>query len=468
MSNLCFILMPFGMKRDPSGGPDINFDRVYDTIAQGVADAGLEPVRADHEVTGGIIHKPMFERLLLCEFAVADLTTANPNVFYELGIRHAARPHTTLPIYAKQQPIPFDMQGVRAMAYVLGENNAFTNVEAAKLREDLGARLKELRHLAHNSGSVDSPILQLLQGYHPPDLAHLRTDQVEEHLVRSAATRRRIQEARAKKPEKDAEVALVELLDELGDLRDAEIGIVVDLYLSFRAVQGFDRMLALYDAMPKVLKSTVLIREQRAFALNRKAAKATPEDREHLRDQAEELLKDIIAESGANAETCGLLGRIYKDRWTELREHSPAEAAGWLEKAIEEYTRGFNADWRDAYPGVNAATLLELEGSEASLAQRDRIAPVVRFAVERKLEGRKGDYWDYVTLLELSVLANDWPATDKHLGRALAAVREAWMLDTTAANLKLIETGRAARGEDVARLEKLRAALAAKATQMRG
>ena len=43
-------------------------------------------------MTGGIIHKPMFERLILCDYAVADLTTANANVFYELGIRHAVAP----------------------------------------------------------------------------------------------------------------------------------------------------------------------------------------------------------------------------------------------------------------------------------------------------------------------------------------------------------------------------------------
>ncbi|MDH3530674.1 MAG: DUF4071 domain-containing protein, partial [Acidobacteriota bacterium] len=82
---LCFILMPFGQKRDASGRT-IDFDRVYeDLIKPSIEDAGMEPIRADEEQTGGIIHKPMYERLVLCEFAVADLTTANANVFYELG-----------------------------------------------------------------------------------------------------------------------------------------------------------------------------------------------------------------------------------------------------------------------------------------------------------------------------------------------------------------------------------------------
>lgn len=46
-------------------------------VAPAVVDAGLEPIRADEEMTGGVIHKPMFERLILCEYAVADLSTAN-------------------------------------------------------------------------------------------------------------------------------------------------------------------------------------------------------------------------------------------------------------------------------------------------------------------------------------------------------------------------------------------------------
>ena len=89
---LCFVIMPFGEKPDPAGGPDIDFNRVYkEALEPAIEAAGMDPIRADEERTGGIIHKPMFERLLLCDYAVADLTTANANVFYELGVRHTAR-----------------------------------------------------------------------------------------------------------------------------------------------------------------------------------------------------------------------------------------------------------------------------------------------------------------------------------------------------------------------------------------
>ena len=93
---LCFVLMPFGVKPE-LGGALIDFDTICrELIGPAVTAADLEPLRADEERADGIIHKPMYERLILCEYAVADLTTANANVFCELGLCHAVRPATTL------------------------------------------------------------------------------------------------------------------------------------------------------------------------------------------------------------------------------------------------------------------------------------------------------------------------------------------------------------------------------------
>lgn len=60
MKPYCFVLMPFGEKSDKSGRI-VDFDCVYqDIIKPAVDDADLEPIRADEEILGGIIHKPMF------------------------------------------------------------------------------------------------------------------------------------------------------------------------------------------------------------------------------------------------------------------------------------------------------------------------------------------------------------------------------------------------------------------------
>ena len=92
---LLFVAMPFGRKRDPSGLLEIDFDAIYNrAIIPAAAAADVEVIRADEERGGGLIHKPMYERLLLAEIVIADLTFANANVFYELGVRHAAKPRS--------------------------------------------------------------------------------------------------------------------------------------------------------------------------------------------------------------------------------------------------------------------------------------------------------------------------------------------------------------------------------------
>lgn len=128
---LCFVLMPFGQKPD-SVGVLVDFDAVYkEFIRPAIEEAGLEPIRADEEVVGGIIHKPMFERLVLCEYAIADLTTANANVFYELGVRHAVRPWSTVLLFAEGGRLPFDVAPLRAMPYRL-DGGKPANVDATR------------------------------------------------------------------------------------------------------------------------------------------------------------------------------------------------------------------------------------------------------------------------------------------------------------------------------------------------
>src|SRR5262245_55304912 len=96
---LCFVLMPFGRKHN-AAGEVVDFDAVYATVIKpAIVAARLAPIRADEEQAGGVIHKPMFERLILCDYAVADLTSPNANVFYELGIRHAVRPRSTVMMF---------------------------------------------------------------------------------------------------------------------------------------------------------------------------------------------------------------------------------------------------------------------------------------------------------------------------------------------------------------------------------
>jgi tetratricopeptide (TPR) repeat protein len=431
---LCFVLMPFGIKKDPGTQLEIDFDAVYEqAVRPGIQGAEMDVVRAGEARTGGNNHKPMFERLLLCEFAVADLTTGNPNVYYELGVRHAARPSTTVAIFADQQRLAFDLQYLHALPYRLGEGNRFGPKEAGDLASRLTRHLQELRQGAGDELAMDSPLFQLLGEYHAPDISHLKTDVFREQVKYSADIKDRLREARESG---DADsVAAIE--SELGNLDALEAGVLVDLYLTWRALSKWDRMISLYDRLPAVLKRSILVREQYGFALNRAGR----------RKEALEALESVLSQQGPSSETLALIGRIYKDQWMDSKRQGQEQAArGFLNKAIDAYVQGFESDSRDAYPGVNAVTLLDIRGDEESLRKKNELVPVVRFAVTQRLKGAKPIYWDYATLLELALLEDNQKDSEKWLSDSLAAVREPWEPQTTANTLKLIRAARQERG----------------------
>ena len=425
---LCFILMPFGTKANADGSM-IDFDRVYqDLITPAVRDAELEPIRADQEVTGGIIHKPMFERLILCPFAVADLTTANANVYYELGVRHAFKPSTTVQIIAEGSRLPFDVQMLRTIPYKLGTDGVPDPASAAATSAAIATFLKQAR-----SGAKDSPIFQLIDGLPAPNLEHLKTDVFRDQVDYSEQVKGKLADARRSTQKADAVRAVQK---DLGDVADLETGVAIDLMLSYRAVSAWGDMVKLIQQFSGPLAQTVMVREQLGLALNRLKR----------RDEAQQVLLKLIDERGPSSETCGILGRVYKDQWEDATKSGNAFfAKGFLDKAIKMYLQGFEADWRDAYPGINAITLMELRNPPDD--RRKELVPVVRYAVQRKIEKGKPDYWDFATLLELAVLEGNQETAAQALGDALANVREKWEPETTERNVRLIRETRQARGE---------------------
>lgn len=417
--------MPFGRKPDASGAT-IDFDGIYaDLVRPAIDAAGIEPLRADEELVGGIIHKPMYERLIFCEYAVADLTTGNANVFYELGVRHAVRPYSTVVIASSGVRLPFDVTFLRAILYNLTADGRAADAEI------IGARLTAALVEAKQS-AVDSPLFQLVEGWHQPPLDHSKSDVFREQVRYSVEVKQQLTAARAATAQ-----AVRDVERRLGDLRDVEAGVLIDLLLSYRAVEAWDDMAALVDRFPKPFAETTMVQEQLAFAHNR-AGRG---------DVAEALLRRVLETRGPSSETYGLLGRVRKDRWqAAIRRNNAALARGLLRKAIDSYVSGFESDWRDAYPGVNALTLMEV--AEPPDDRRHELMPIVRYAVTRRIAAGRADYWDYATWLELAVLSNDRVGADTALGDVLAHVREPWEPKTTARNLSLIRTAREGRGGD--------------------
>ena len=444
LAPLCFVLMPFGKKMDAAGRVT-NFDSVYDkVIAPAVARAGLEPIRADEEKIGGTIHKPMFERLMLCHYAVADITGANPNVFYELGIRHAMRPRSTVIVFGEGTVLPFDIALVRGIAYKT--DGAGEPVEPEVPLNSIANQLISAR----GNPLDDSPIFQLVEGVPRFEVDHSKTDIFRKSHDYSKRYKDRLRAAVREGAESVQKIAGEPALS---NLLEVESGIVVDLFLSLRDVKAHAAMIELCHRMPLPLQRAKMMREQLGFALNR----------EGRFEEAERVLQDVIAEFGPSSETNGLLGRVYKDRWDRAKKEGLPEARALLKSAADTYLAGFEADWRDAYPGINAVTLMEMMPKPDP--RQTEILPVVRYSASRKAE-KNADYWDYATLLELAVLARDTDDAEEQLGEALALGRAGWELETTARNLGLIREMREGRGEDAGWIKRLEDTLKDRAARL--
>lgn len=162
----CFVVMGFGIKTDLATGRKLNLDKSYHALIKPVVEAkGMHCVRADEILHSGSIDLQMYQQLLSADVVIADLSTANVNAFYELGIRHALKPKTTIIISEELLSYPFDLNHIVINKYShLGDSIDYFEV------------LRFQKHLSETIDKVlvsetpDSPVYTFLDGLMPPAL----------------------------------------------------------------------------------------------------------------------------------------------------------------------------------------------------------------------------------------------------------------------------------------------------------
>ena len=148
-SKSCFVIMPFGLKKDHDGNP-VNFDNIYSEIIKpAIEEIDVECLRCDEISQSGLIHKDMFNHIFHSDIAVVDISVLNPNVFYELGMRHSLKKAVTVIIKRKNTNIPFNISGLRIIEYDENdeESKVITKLQIQKFVENGIGSLK-----------IDSPI----------------------------------------------------------------------------------------------------------------------------------------------------------------------------------------------------------------------------------------------------------------------------------------------------------------------
>jgi hypothetical protein len=108
----CFVMQPFA---SPLGD---YYEKIY---RPAIEKTGLRPVRADADIfaTGKIMDQ-VWSGISSASVLVAELTSRNPNVFYELGLAHASKKPVVL-VSSREEDVPFDLQHIRVIYYDMSD-----------------------------------------------------------------------------------------------------------------------------------------------------------------------------------------------------------------------------------------------------------------------------------------------------------------------------------------------------------
>jgi hypothetical protein len=162
----CFVIMGFGVKTDLATGRKLDLDKSYRLLIKPVIEGkGITCMRADEIRHSGAIDMPMYNELLTADLVIADLSTANSNAIYQLGIRHALRPYATIVISEDKLQFPFDVAHMLIQTYHhLGD--AIDYDEIVRFRKTLEEMVDDVL----SRQRTDSPVYAFLKGLTPPSL----------------------------------------------------------------------------------------------------------------------------------------------------------------------------------------------------------------------------------------------------------------------------------------------------------
>jgi tetratricopeptide (TPR) repeat protein len=319
MEKICFVIMGYGKKTDPTLGKTFDLDVTYNNIIRpAVQKAGFKCVRGDEVLESGIIDKSMYALLIHADLVIADITTFNPNAIYELGIRHAAKPFSTIIMKEKDGNIPFDLNHNKTFTYShMGETIGFTESERS---------VKALTNLiiaVYKSKETDSPLFHHIRGVQPYTLP----------------------------PDE-----FVQIIKDLTD-KEKSIFSLVEKAKTEMIINNFSEAAKYWKKASEKVVSDAYFIQQLAFCTYKDK---TVSPNIALTD-ALTIINQLLPEdrNTTDPETLGITGAIYKRLWQQNKETTE-----YLDRAIEYYKRGFTIN-QDYYTGENYALCLDLKSEIA-------------------------------------------------------------------------------------------------------
>lgn len=401
-----FVAMPYGTKDDFAKRRKIDCESVFRRLlVPALEDADLDWERADRQVDSGIIHVGMIEALANADVVIVDTATLNPNVFYELGLRHAFADKTTILIGPSDQKPPFDVAPVRHVQYDL---DGATLGEAAALEamETLAPHLDPNRT---ERADPDSPVHSLFEAQR---VRLPVRDAVDAEDERAIALHRRLGSGYGLSQE--------ELLDIESDVEDAQLDATEQRGLLLKVGMALLGQVEVEDAV-RILDGLEFDPRDPGYPLWLQQASLAVSwlgnleesrggDPEPHWQRAEDMLIAGLEHLPDDPETCGIAGGRAKRRFRLLLERGERERATIpLERAIGLYRRGFNADPANFYTGFNVVALQRirgqyLPGDADSLQEAKTLMAIVEFFARRARRLDETDFWAAVTVADLAAV----------------------------------------------------------------
>jgi tetratricopeptide (TPR) repeat protein len=415
MNRRIFAAMPFGVKEG------IDFDAVYNDLIRPALE-GFDVFRADDEMRAGNIRADMFQELLMADLVVADLSIGNPNVWYELGVRHGLRAGGVVMIRCGNMPSPFDTYTDRKLTYRVAERAGVSAPDPLHLDADRKALAAMVRQtLSASPTRVVSPVYHHLPYLKEPEWRRFLITEKGEFQERFEAWDRILQSAQRKNRPGD-------ILVLAGEAPVSALAVEA-MTRAAKALFGLCRYSYALEQAEEVLKLSPNPLEAgriKGMALGRLGK---------LGD-AETWLKKVSENHPGDAETLALLGRVEKDAWKarfdgpdltvpeRIARAGDAVGEARLNEAIAAYTKGFRIDPAHYYSAINALSLHFLKGhvtgTPGDAGERKAMEGGLRWALHGAISKNPKDYWAKVTLADLEFLTSETDKVLKAYGNALA------------------------------------------------
>lgn len=415
---VCFVVMPFGERQVAVPSPDapakLNFDALWDkALRPALEDLGYLAIRADIEM-GTVIVKDMLERLALAELVLADMTLPNGNVYYEVGLRHVAKQTHCVLIAAEWSNQLFDVDQIRTQRYPLSDGTV-PDEQAEVIRKQLVQVIPKVKDAL-------TPFYELVRSKKESTVFR---EQIETISVFQAEVRAvRLGEDMTGRKTKVAELVSTFKGSSL-DLPE----VAFELLTLVRDILGWEALVDYVETLPRILRERPFTKEQVLLAKSKIG--------DH--QMAIEGLKELVKLEGEAPERSGLMGGRYKRLWRAARdkrlesgETEPGlEECGYLDAAIEHYTRGMQLDLNAYYCASNLPALLGMRESDGDAVEAAFLDKHIVRATTRAIERGEDDGWAKPTLLGAAFRAQDVALVRKLAIEVARQGPAAWELEST-------------------------------------